>query len=1207
MALGKHRQVFKRLNLDSDAFFSKVDEYSYLKNGCQFESEGDGAIRSVLGNQLIVNADLGGGTNKVIGRFEDTLNNRVIYFLYNSTGNHCIYVLKSDYTISVAMKWSGLNFDPNYPINGVVMYGDILIWCDGNNNEIRKINVATGLAGGYPTPKQKDITLIKAPPVLPLQITLAVDNTYPTNYIKDNSFQFYYRYYYDDNEVSVWSATSKVVLHSRNKLINKINVTIDTTNDPIPAQIKKIEFAFRLGNSNEFVVFKTWIQSEFGATVAFYNDTVGATVPDTESFKWNDAVPLRCEGLDMIKNRVFLFNYLENYTKTRFTFSIVKAQPTYLNQTIYVNGGNWYWLNPDDGYYYYMDYNGGTNVAVTKVGLIGLVPDYLTANLPLEVLPGGSTVTSSTATVHGFYGLSIFKGGSSYKAGIMFFDTWGRQIGVFTNGQSITFDTFFPATDSSPTNWMKWDFTALSNTVIPIWAASYSVVRTKALDKSFFIQDRTADVFYYGVAADGTLTYSKTGVGSKAIGVAIDISELTRNKIGYTFNKGDKITILFSTGYRTFNIFSQEGKFINILDMLEFEGMITLSTTTATILPYEIFTPIKSLDQYYEVGEKYLITSPGTGGRAFSKLIGYLKGDVKSIRRDWYPYDNAGYSPTLPYNNVIAPGAPGVGPIVEAMNPSDQYFDQWVQDTGRGISELPYVIPQQKQNHLRWSGVYVQDSLINALSTFDAFDEYTLPKENGAGRALKKNDRVLVAVHEKETSAVYIGEGFVNTSDANRFLAKTEAVVGADNKYIGGFGTRNPESVIVWADRTYYYDVFKATFIRRSSDGLVAISDYGVRNWIKKQQSTSFNPFALSTNNLKVFGGYDPRLELCLWSFVYQGTRYFTLAFHEATNSWIGFFDYDVEQYSRINGILLSFKTGNVWLYDNAVRNNFNGVQYNRYLEFDHGGQKVNVWKNIALDADEIWMASGPDQFGNVIILTDNGTGYANSGSGQQLTRLQYLDFLKREGVFRSAIFKDINTVLKNILFDLLAPTAWTPAFGVGTWTSTDATSFIKLGIISGGGVFASSYQALIANTGQFIVNYAVFITNLGGLGFDFLNVDFFAADGSGVSVSTVTYDGPHLFYPTDNGVLIAGKAIISLTAPCARLYVRLGGTVTIGFPNITIRISPNPAATASYVTKKYQGNPMRSQILKTQIVCNRTDAAALRAVEIGFTPSELS
>lgn len=1191
--LQKFRQVFKRMNLDVDAMLAKPDEYAYLINGSQFESEGDGAIRSVLGNRLITNSDLGAGTNRVIGRYEDTLNNRVIYFLYNSTGNHCIYVLKDDNTIAIVLKWSGLNFDLNYPINGVVMYGDILIWCDGAKNELRKINVATGLASGYTSLKEQHITLIKAPPILPLLLTLSVDGSYPNNYIKDNSFQFYYRFYYDDNEVSVWSATSKVILHSNNKLINKITVAVDAS-DPSPAHVTKIEFAYRLGNSNEFIVYRTSTNPAGPQTHAFYNDQNGPTVPDTESFKWNDAVPLRANALEMIKNRLFLFNYLENYAKTQFVFSAVSTPPVYTNQTIYTDGTYFYWKNPDDGSYYGVDYNGGTDTAITPS----------TGGAPLDradALPVGATTASSTATVNGYFGISVFHGGSKYKVGIMFFDTWGRQNGAYTNGQSINFPAIFPIplpfVGPVPTysNWIKWDFTALSNTVIPTWATSYAIVRTKALDKSFFIQDITADVFYYGPAADGTVVYAKDLVGSKAVGVAIDISNLTRNKIGYTFNAGDKITINFPTyGYRTFNIFSQDGKFINILDLLEFSPLITLSATDPTQLTYEIFTPIKALDQYYEVGEKHAITSPGTGGRAFSQLIGYLKGDVKIILRAQAVYLGGGsYSPTLPYNNVLT--TPGGGHAFEAMNPADQYFDQWVQDTGRGIAELPYVIPQQKQNHLRWSGVYVQDSLINALSTFDAFDEYTLPKENGPGTALKKNDRVLVALHQKEASAVYIGEGFVNTSDANRFLAKTENVVGADNKYIGGFGTINPESVIVYADRTYYYDAFKATFIRRASDGLVAISDYGVRNFIKKKQGDfGINLQIADPANLRVFGGYDPKLEVCLWTFVYIGTVQFTVAFHEPTNSWIGFFNYNVEQYSRINGILLSFKDGNVWKYDNPVRNNFNGVQYSRLLEFNHGGQKVNVWKNIALDADEIWTDDSLN--GTVVSLTDNGVGYVNSGNGQQLTRVNFLDIVKREGVFRSAIFKNVNTQLKGLLFDLLAPTAWTADAGTLTLA---ASTFTKNPVPVGSGVVATMYQPLVANAGQFVLNFSVLVNGLVGS----LAVDFYPTDAGGFSTGGAEYNRTTTFETTDNGVLINVRAVITITAPTVRLYIKLVGVGISGTPSVVIYISPKTAATVL----KYQGNPLRSQILKTQIVCNRTDAAALRAVEIGFTPSEVS
>lgn len=47
-----------------------------------------------------------------------------------------------------------------------------------------------------------------------------------------------------------------------------------------------------------------------------------------------------------------------------------------------------------------------------------------------------------------------------------------------------------------------------------------------------------------------------------------------------------------------------------------------------------------------------------------------------------------------------------------------------------------------------------------------------------------------------------------------------------------------------------------------------------------------------------------------------------------------------------------------------------------------------------------------------LITLTNNGSGYINSGPGAQQTTVNYLDLVKREGVWRSAIFRDINTPL---------------------------------------------------------------------------------------------------------------------------------------------------------------------------------------------------
>lgn len=49
------------------------------------------------------------------------------------------------------------------------------------------------------------------------------------------------------------------------------------------------------------------------------------------------------------------------------------------------------------------------------------------------------------------------------------------------------------------------------------------------------------------------------------------------------------------------------------------------------------------------------------------------------------------------------------------------------------------------------------------------------------------------------------------------------------------------------------------------------------------------------------------------------------------------------------------------------------------------------------------------------------------------------------------------------------------------------------------------------------------------------------------------------------------------------------------------------PLTFASTVRAKYEGNPMRGQVLKVQITNRRQDASVLRSVSVGFTPSQRS
>src|SRR5690554_5597970 len=74
---------------------------------------------NVKGNVLISNA-LPTGENLCIGSYEDTTGNRLIFFIWNSTGKHGIYqFFYESNTISKIFEWSGLKFEKGKKINGV--------------------------------------------------------------------------------------------------------------------------------------------------------------------------------------------------------------------------------------------------------------------------------------------------------------------------------------------------------------------------------------------------------------------------------------------------------------------------------------------------------------------------------------------------------------------------------------------------------------------------------------------------------------------------------------------------------------------------------------------------------------------------------------------------------------------------------------------------------------------------------------------------------------------------------------------------------------------------------------------------------------------------------------------------------------------------------------------------------------------------------
>lgn len=232
------------MDRDTDPHFIKSGDYRYALNCIVGNDETGnlGAVSNAKGTEE-VSFTLPTGDNKCIGSFNDDKNNRVIFFIYNSTGLHSIYEYNvRANNVSLIMESSALNFDWQYRINDIDLVDDnLLYWTDGYNPP-RKLNIKK-MQGSYlnqggvgyssvaqtgsiaSTIQEVQDTLAQEPFMVVEEYVDAIKYapykepiieyfTNPeissSNTLANKAFQFRYTWIYDDNEHSVWSPLSKV-------------------------------------------------------------------------------------------------------------------------------------------------------------------------------------------------------------------------------------------------------------------------------------------------------------------------------------------------------------------------------------------------------------------------------------------------------------------------------------------------------------------------------------------------------------------------------------------------------------------------------------------------------------------------------------------------------------------------------------------------------------------------------------------------------------------------------------------------------------------------------------------------------------------------------------------------------------------------------------------------------------------------------------
>ena len=374
MALEKKVFVGGGMDKDTDSRFVAKTDYREAHNvRISSSDEGnEGIVENIRSNLLITNANLTALGCKVIGAHEDLDNKKVYYFVAGptSSGGNAIYQYDtSTEVVTTVLQDSLLNFNTDFLITGVNLIGTDedrfplgLLYFTDDLNPPRKINIDkairyTSSGGtdpeGYQTISFDSLDAIKHPPFFqPSCQTLNVNNVFLTdtntisNQLKQKSWQFKYRWVYDDGEISSWSPNSLV--HTNNDFDAFFNSgTTSFTRNVLPVTfntggelVKRIQIATR--NTNDMDdwllvcdIKKSYLKEKVGPTFTtiapfatgaslpdgqdfvfyFYNDGIYNTVDVVESAKLYNDVPHLAKAQEVVDgNRLVYGNVVTGQT-----------------------------------------------------------------------------------------------------------------------------------------------------------------------------------------------------------------------------------------------------------------------------------------------------------------------------------------------------------------------------------------------------------------------------------------------------------------------------------------------------------------------------------------------------------------------------------------------------------------------------------------------------------------------------------------------------------------------------------------------------------------------------------------------------------------------------------------------------------------------------------------------------------------------------
>lgn len=988
-------------------------------------------------------------TLKVIGTHYDKLDNVIYYWVYDSAGTYFLLQYVCDFGVILALHISGLDVTSFSSVNNAVIFGDnkeALLYWNYYQATAHKINVYNCLTGTG-TFTSVSTNLIKPP------VFTYYNMTRGTGIYAYNNYNKYYialiRNRFDDNEASAFGGLfdlfypyfGETPVGTHGVASNHV-YNIDPASDTHP-EWDKCEYAITSGN-NEWYLIDSSLMSSAGV---INGSEIGTTLAPSDINRLFDYVPQKIGSLEsMSNNRLVLSDCTEGYgnvaivatasviTSTPSIYSLYKrnevlaATYAYIDLTTvwedYSDTQIMYIKTNNGEYYIYLHDTYGTTVAQRKQ----YFADYITDNIiPIDpditsvVVPGTGfnyiTVnTASTAllpvppvcmSARAYPKQRTFPNGINYL-GIVYYDQFGRCGGVNVDDElSVEVDA----------NVLLSQINLVVTNTPPEWAYYYRIFYGGCNKQKYQqLAIKSSDV-----VVDGT--YTKIFINN-CILAGQEINE-EFNIGSYVFTPGDRIRFLrYSTNdvddYTVHSpsnsaftntvdleIFGQDETYIYIANIIDATTLTEMAASGYYLV--EIYTPqIHKPIEYFETRYWGTIRYPGTASRSHTVAYGSTYGIPGSISTNICRLE--GFDHMLEQVFYIDGGIPVV------FNMISESFSNYFDSKTRGLGRVNFYSPdfvQLRRNVLRASNVYLPNTNINGLSTFEYANEVVVDETHGPITDIKLVGDVIKVVQPHKLSSIYLGAQVGTDASGQQILLRSDRILSEPRYNALTLGCIHPESIVVHNGYMYAFDAINSVVWRDTPGGTFMISDNGMRSYFKYKVQQLVASCGYS---FKAYGGYDYINETYLLTFVdpYNSSNNETIGFYEPGEYWSDFYSFVPEMYQGIQGDhLITYKNGRLYTHDNATRNNFYGTQYNSEAwvvanQYPNDTKKFNT---IYVNSNDVWAPSATD---GIIVDSDHiayqdGQNYTTHKGAMQ-SSLKEANFRIYNGEYRAEFLRDATT-----------------------------------------------------------------------------------------------------------------------------------------------------------------------------------------------------